>query len=116
MSAAVADADADDDLREHPRFEVTALVDCTGRELLLNHRIVDISIGGIRILSDSVEEEGTVVDLVINFPDMDASVATQGVVVWSSTEPPCDMGIRYIDLDEERRRTLMRYLKGTGKS
>lgn len=110
-SPGMAGAVAHEDLRAHPRFEVTALADCTGRELLLNHRVSNISLGGICILSESVEEEGTIVDLVINFPDIDASVTTQGVVVWRSTESPCDMGIRYVELDDERRNTLRRYLK-----
>ncbi len=105
-----ASASSGEELRVHPRLEVTALVDCTGRELLLNHRVSNISLGGICILSESVEDEGTIVDLVINFPEIDASMSAQGVVVWSSNESPCDMGIRYIDLDDERRNTLRRYL------
>ena len=101
----------DHDKREHRRFEVTALVDCTGRELLLNHRVSNISLGGICILSESVEETGSIVDLVINFPEQDTSLAVQGEVVWCNTESPRDMGIRYINMDEDRRNTLRRYLE-----
>ncbi len=101
----------DNDKREHRRFEVTALVDCTGRELLLNHRVSNISLGGICILSESVEETGSIVDLVINFPEQDTSLALQGEVVWCNTESPRDMGIRYVNMDDERKNTLRRYLE-----
>ncbi len=37
------------ELREHPRFEVTAYVDYAGTEVLLYHRIENISLGGIRL-------------------------------------------------------------------
>lgn len=100
--------------RVHKRFEVTALVDCTGRELLLNHRVSNISLGGICILSESVEELGSVVDLVINFPEQDTSMAIQGEVVWCNTESPRDMGIRYLNLDDDRRTTLRRFLEARG--
>ena len=50
------------------------------------------------------------VDLVLNFPDLDASIAVQGEVVWANREPPMDMGIRYVDLDEERKDTLRKYI------
>jgi uncharacterized protein (TIGR02266 family) len=97
--------------REHPRYEVSAYVDYTGSELLLYHQIENISLGGICIQTGTVEDVGTIVDLLINFPDLDASVAVQGEVVWANREPPCDMGIRYVELDGDRRETLKRYLQ-----
>jgi uncharacterized protein (TIGR02266 family) len=96
--------------RAFPRFEVNAYVDYTGSEVLLYHRIQNISLGGISIQSSSIEDVGTVVDLVLNFPDIDASIAVKGEVVWANSEPPMDMGIRYIDLDDDRKDTLKRYL------
>jgi uncharacterized protein (TIGR02266 family) len=104
-----------EDKREHPRYEVTAYVDYAGTEVLLYHRIENISLGGICIQTASIEEVGTLVDLVINFPDLDTSIAVQGEVVWANREPPMDMGIRYKDLDEERRETLRRYVVAVRK-
>ena len=89
---------------------MTAYVDYSGSEVLLYHRIENISLGGICIQTAAVEDLGTVVDLVINFPDLDTSIAVQGEVVWANREPPMDMGIRYLDLDDERRETLRRYI------
>ena len=96
--------------REFPRFEVNAYVDYTGNEVLLFHRIQNISLGGVCIQTSGVEEVGTMVDLVLNFPDLDASIAVTGEVVWANREPPMDMGIRYVDLDEERKDTLRKYI------
>src|SRR6476659_10970385 len=96
--------------REFPRFEVNAYVDYTGNEVLLFHRIQNISLGGVCIQTSGVEEVGTMVDLVLNFPDLDASIAITGEVVWANREPPMDMGIRYVDLDEERKDTLRKYI------
>ena len=49
--------------REFPRFEVNAYVDYTGNEVLLFHRIQNISLGGVCIQTTGVEEVGTLVDL-----------------------------------------------------
>jgi uncharacterized protein (TIGR02266 family) len=96
--------------REFPRYEVNAYVDFTGNEVLLFHRIQNISLGGVCIQTSGVEEVGTMVDLVLNFPDLDASIAVKGEVVWANREPPMDMGIRYIEMDEERKDTLRKYI------
>ncbi|HVZ71131.1 MAG TPA: PilZ domain-containing protein [Polyangia bacterium] len=96
--------------REFPRYEVNAYVDFTGNEVLLFHRIQNISLGGVCIQTSGVEEVGTVVDLVLNFPDLDASIAVRGEVVWANRDPPMDMGIRYVEMDDERKDTLRKYI------
>lgn len=100
-----------DERRIQPRYEVTAYVDYTGSEVLLYHRIENISLGGICIQSTSVEQVDTIVDLVVSFPDLGTSVALQGQVVWCNTEEPMDMGIRYIDLDNERKEILRKHIR-----
>src|SRR6478735_3192131 len=96
--------------REHPRYDVSAYVDYTGAEVLLYHRIQNISLGGICIQSPSIEEVGSVVDLVINFPELGTSISVRGEVAWANREPPMDMGIRYVDLDDQKRETLRQYI------
>lgn len=96
--------------RSFPRYEVSAYVDYTGSEVLLYHRIQNISLGGICISSPSIEEVGSVVDLVINFPELGTSLALRGEVAWANREPPMDMGIRYVDLDDAKRDTLRQYI------
>src|ERR1041385_2735545 len=103
-------SEADRKTREHPRYEVSAYVDYTGTEVLLYHRIQNISLGGVCIVSPSIEEVGSVVDLVINFPELATSLSLRGEVVWANRDPPMDMGIRYVDLDDARRETLRQYI------
>lgn len=96
--------------RAFPRLELKAYVDYTGSEVLLYHKVQNISLGGICIQSAAVEDAGTTVDLVLNFPDLEATIGVKGEVVWSNREPPMDMGIRFVDLDDDRKDTLRRYL------
>ncbi|HEX2658745.1 MAG TPA: PilZ domain-containing protein [Polyangia bacterium] len=96
--------------RAFPRLELNAYVDYTGSEVLLFHKVRNISLGGVCIQSAAIEEVGTIVDLVLNFPDLDSSVALQGEVVWANREPPMDMGIRYVNLDADRKDALRKYL------
>jgi Tfp pilus assembly protein PilZ len=96
--------------RENPRYEVNAYVAYGGTEALL-YRIQNISLGGICIQSAIIEEVGSRVDLVINFPELAAHVEVQGEVVWVNRTDPKDMGIRYIGMDEARRDTLRRYIE-----
>jgi hypothetical protein len=103
-------SEADRRTREFPRYEVSAYVDYTGNDVLLYHRIQNISLGGICISSPSIEEVGAIVDLVINFPELGTSLALRGEVVWANREPPMDMGIRYVDMDEAKRETLRQYI------
>jgi len=77
---------------------------------LLYHKVQNISLGGICIQSMAVEEIGTTVDLVLNFPELEATIGIKGEVVWVNREPPMDMGIRFVDLDDDRKDTLRRYL------
>ena len=102
--------------REFARFEIDAYVDYTGTEVALNHRVVNISLGGVCIQSAAVEPLGTIVDLVINFPEMDTSISAQGEVVWANKEAPMDMGIRFVELDQERKDTLRKYLASVRKT
>src|SRR4051812_46420382 len=95
--------------RAFPRYEISANVDYTGSEVLLYHRIQNISLGGICISSPTIEEIGTVVDLVINFPELGTSILTRAEVVWANRAPPMDMGLRFFDMDETKRETLRQY-------
>lgn len=99
------------ELRAHKRIEVNAYVDYTGSEVLLFHKIENISLGGICIQAATVEPPGTVVDLVINFPDLSKTIELKGEVVWASREPPHNMGIRFMNLDAQRAGILESYLQ-----
>lgn len=96
--------------RKYPRYEVAAYVDCSGGEVILHHRLQNISLGGVCIQCEAVEEVGTEVDLLVHFPDLNASLAVRGEVVWANRTTPRDMGIRFVALDERKLETLRQYI------
>ena len=97
--------------REYPRYEVKAYVDYAGTDVLLYHGIQNLSLGGICIQNSTVEDVGTVVNVVVNFPDLGKQLALTGEVVWCNREEPQDMGIRWIDLADRERDALRDYLE-----
>jgi len=101
----------DDQKRKHVRLETDALVDYTGSEVLLFHKIENISLGGLSIRAPRVEETGTRVFITINFPDLNDMIEVEGEVVWSSDEAPKDMGIKFINLTERDKDVLRRYIQ-----
>lgn len=101
--------------RAHKRIEVNAYVDYAGSEVVLYHRIENISLGGICIQAPTVEEPGALVDLVINFPELEKTLDVKGEVVWVSRNAPHSMGIRFVDLDHSKSLVLETYLKTAGK-
>ncbi len=102
--------------RNFPRYEVAAYVDCSGAEVLLHHRLHNISLGGVCIQCDTMEEVGTEVDLLIHFPDLNASLAVRGEVAWANRSAPRDMGIRFVALDEHKLETLKQYINKVQRS
>jgi uncharacterized protein (TIGR02266 family) len=96
--------------RKHARIETKALVDYTGTNALLDHKIRDISIGGLRIETEFLEEEGTEVDLYISLPEIDEGFEAKGVVAWMNDDEPKDMGIKFTQISEEAKAVLKRYL------
>jgi len=98
------------DQRRYPRIEANAYVDYTGEEVLLFHTIENISLGGISIIAPSVEEVGTLVELVVNFPEEDIQLDCVGEVVWSHEGEEGRMGIKFINLSDEEKLKLKEYL------
>lgn len=98
------------EIRSHPRYEVQAYVDVTGPDVLLYHRIQNMSLGGICIQTATLAEVGSLVDVLITFPDLGAEIALRGQVVWANREPPQDVGIRWVELDDERKAMLQKYI------
>jgi uncharacterized protein (TIGR02266 family) len=96
--------------RAHPRYEIDAYVDVKGDDVLLYHRIQNISLGGVCIQTTNVVEVGSPVDVVLNFPDLGAQLQLRGQVAWANRTPPQDVGIRWVGLDEERRELLKKYI------
>ncbi len=99
-----------DEHRAFPRYEVDAYVDIVAADVQLYHRIQNVSLGGICIQTPVLQEVGAPVDVQLNFPELGAQIALKGQVVWANREPPQDVGIRWLDLDEARRDMLKKYI------
>lgn len=103
------------DRRNAARYEVHAWVDVEHGDASAGgpHQSVhNISLGGVCIHAEVVEDVGSIVDLKITFPDLDgAHLEVHGVVVWVNRHPPAEMGIRFLELDEERREMLREFLR-----
>lgn len=97
--------------RRHPRYEIDAYADVTGREVLLYHRIRNVSLGGMCLESPPVGEVGSTVEVTLNFPQLRAEVSLEGQVAWVNSGSPVDMGICWIGLGDEERELLGRYLR-----
>jgi uncharacterized protein (TIGR02266 family) len=96
--------------REHVRIETDALVDYTGSEVLLFHKIENLSLGGISIRTATPEDLGTSVFITINFPDFNETVEAEGEVVWVNHDEPKDMGVKFIGLTSADKDILRRYI------
>jgi len=98
------------ELRKQTRIETKALVDYTGTNAVLDHKIRDLSMGGMRIETEFLEDEGAAVDLYISLPEIGKSFEAEGVVVWVKLSPPKEMGIKFLSLSNETRVVLKEYI------
>lgn len=97
--------------RLYPRIEANAYVDITGDDVVLFHSVENISLGGISIVAPTVENSGTTVELVINFPDEENSqLECLGEVVWSHEGEDGLMGIKFLNLTDEQKTMLKTFL------
>jgi Tfp pilus assembly protein PilZ len=103
-------ATIENDARAHPRYEVEASADVIAGDRSSSHQIQNLSLGGICIQTSVVTEVGAPVDVVLRFREGE-ELALRGQVVWVNREPPQDVGIRWLDIDDPRRARLERYLE-----
>lgn len=92
--------------RAHPRYEVDAGVSLRGTA---PQRIQNLSLGGICIQTSVLSDVGADVDVVLHFRD-GVDLSLRGQVVWVNRQPPEDVGIRWLDLDADRRDVLAQRL------
>ena len=92
------------------RIQTDVVVDYRGTHVVLFHKVVNLSIGGICIQSPSVEPVGKSVSLSLNFPELNKALEVSGVVVWTNEETPSDMGIRFTNLSESDIEVIRNYI------
>jgi uncharacterized protein (TIGR02266 family) len=94
--------------RQHRRVRLVAQVKCEGlsREDILVTR--DVSAGGMFIVAKEPLPMGSEVALSFRLGATDPLVSCRGKVVYSGTG--LGMGIEFIDLNEETRRALQKFV------
>lgn len=99
------------DNRKSIRILTDAVVDvASDREVLLFHKIRDLSEGGISLESPTLEPVGSLVDLSISFPGLRETLECTGEVVRLAETPVPYMGLRFLDLTDEQVTLLRNYL------
>ena len=69
--------------------------------------IVNIAIGGIRLMLTAIEKPGTRVRLRIALEQQGQPIDVTGQVVWARTAPPYEAGVRFLEVDASRLRDLL---------
>jgi len=100
------------DQRHHKRYELEAYVDYTGKEFLLNHKITDLSLGGMKLQTKEVDKVGQEVDIILTLPDLEAVIEIKAEVVWSNPEEHI-MGLKFKRLGIKEHKLLQEYLNKT---
>ena len=97
--------------RRSIRIRTEALVDVTAdEEVLLFHKIRDLSEGGLCIEFPTLEPVGTELDLSLSLPGTDETLELVGVVVRATEVPVRHLGVRFLDTTPLQREALRRYL------
>ena len=102
--------------RKTPRISSDVSVDYTFMsEVGIDHRFQNLGLGGACIQTASVQPVGTPVVLMVRLKDNGEETVLEidGEVVWSNTDPPCDMGIRFIDVPDDIREQLKRHISSS---
>ena len=96
--------------RRHPRIETDATLDYLGSDVLLDHKIEDLSASGLSLACSSREPVGSVVQVTVNFPDFQDSITVSARVVRHVETPRKAMGLEFVQLSTNERVALDRYL------
>ena len=109
----------DDDRRESPRVKADVRVDYgSPDEVILDHEIQNLSLGGACLSVTTVQPVGSKVVLFLNVQGEDGAeqepVEVGGEVVWSNDTEPRDIGVRFSALSEEAREVLRKLVMERG--
>lgn len=100
-----------DRARTHDRVRVAACADVTGSDVLLYHRIRDISEGGMSFGAARMDPVGSQLDVLLTFPRTEAEVPVKAEVAWIADEAAERLvGLRWVDLAPEERAHLRKHI------
>ncbi len=96
--------------RQFPRIKVIATADVNSEEMLLFHKIENLSLGGICIQVPEQIPAGDQVEVVINLEEDTDEISTKAEVVWATDGPEVRIGLRFLDMSEGDKEKLRNYL------
>ena len=95
--------------RQHVRISGEAYIDYTGNEVLMFQKIIDVSVGGVKIVATQLEKAGTEVYVDLHFPELNNKVAyAEGVIAWVNNG---QMGIKFTTISEEDKKIINEFVK-----
>jgi type IV pilus assembly protein PilZ len=106
-----------DDRRSEPRLDVTVKVDYSSKEMFNSNYVTNLSKGGVFIKTDEPLPLHTEIHLIFTLPDTNITIKATGKVVWTfdikrgTGHLVPGMGIRFVDLSPDDRRTIEDYVQ-----
>ncbi|MDD5746427.1 MAG: PilZ domain-containing protein, partial [Candidatus Omnitrophica bacterium] len=84
-----------------------------GQELENKVLVQDISLSGVRFISNEVLSSGDELIFTLNIPDISVPVNARGKVIWQKkfSESFYDTGIEFSDISDQLRHTLAAYIE-----
>ncbi len=101
--------------RSHQRYRCRVALGWTSKSSFYTGLCHDISVGGLFIATYQLLPTGTAMEVEIRLPDEEGLIRVAGEVRWTRPdsprrECPIGMGVQFVDLEEEDRRRIERFI------
>lgn len=100
--------------RRTKRVPVEMWVEETLEDALYFQRSANLSAGGLFFEQTIPHPIGTLVNLKFTLPGYDEPIETQGEIVGTPVEEGLGMAVKFIDLTEQQRESIERFVEATG--
>lgn len=104
----------EEDRRIHQRYSITSEVRISVGEKELVGSVSSISLGGVKINTEALLEQGGIIEMNIMSPDGKEKVQVLGKVVWSQEKKA--YGVQFCDMAETQSTSITGWTKGLVKS
>jgi Tfp pilus assembly protein PilZ len=97
-----------------PRYEFSARSEHTAHvdsQSYQPQKLLNLSLASLSFQCDTPSQLGTEVEVSLDLPELDTTLPLRGQVVWANRAFPSDMGLRLLDVTQQQRDVLERYLQ-----
>lgn len=97
-----------------PRYEVSAAASTPRMwtaSRIKPQKLLNLSLASLSFQCDTPSQLGTEVEVSLDLPELDTTLPLRGQVVWANRAFPSDMGLRLLDVTQQQRDVLERYLQ-----